>query len=100
MLVVNRVVKKEIINEIKGIDFSNRAWMDIAGEITDIDFTGSKFLNVNFTDVVNFTGCKFFNCDFTGSTNMMSKENFLIQVGLENVNAETLWIDGTSILLP
>jgi len=124
MLVVNRSVKKEIINEIVGIDFSGCRFVDskLNGDFSYSIFSNTSFVgetcfdncnfdfcifdqidfqaNIALVDLVNnsFKGSNFTGCVFPSNYN--TKSTFIETFGIGNVSAETLWIDGTSILAP
>lgn len=112
MIVINNVVKKN-----KPIAFGNVVFSP-GTEFDNVDLSGCsfheaqfssdcKFRDVNFSncDFENLnlnSGCKFISCNLRGVINlpdyMNTKAKFIAAVGAGNVDAETIWIDGTSIL--
>lgn len=113
MIVINNVIKKEI--NYAGCNFSGIAFISgFSGtDLSNSNMTGAEF-EESVMDFVNFTNCNFdqvqftqpvgsfLEANFTGVKNMPeaynTKAKFIAAVGAENVNAKTIWIDGTSIL--
>ena len=65
-------------------------------------FYSANLKNSNWSNVVSITNAKFHGADLTGATNLPERINtkakFIAECGAGNVNAQTIWIDGTSIL--
>jgi uncharacterized protein YjbI with pentapeptide repeats len=66
------------------------------------DFGYANLKDVNWNDVISIENANFQNADLTGGINLPerinTKDKWIAECGVGNVNAETIWIDGTSIL--
>jgi uncharacterized protein YjbI with pentapeptide repeats len=66
------------------------------------DFFSANLRSVSWYNVVSIAGANFGNADLTGGIylpeRINTKAKWIAECGAGNVNAETLWIDGTSIL--
>lgn len=124
MLVVNRSVKKEIVNNYNA-DISGMLFIGTA-VVSPISLKNGKAISTSFDGLEFYTEhkCDFDGCDcsnsswngtvfnpnsvsfkgtnFTGAIFLepVTKAAFILNVGIQNFSAETLWIDGTSILAP
>jgi len=62
----------------------------------------ANLVNANLENIQVNTSSIFRSSNLTGATNLPenlnTKAKFIAAVGVDNVNAETIWIDGTSIL--
>ena len=58
--------------------------------------------DVDWGNVLSIENANFQNADLTGGVNLSERINtkakWIAECGAGNVNAETIWIDGTSIL--
>ena len=66
------------------------------------DFDSANLKNVSWNEVTSIVGANFRNADLTGGANLPERINtkakWIAECGAGKVNAETIWIDGTSIL--
>ena len=89
----------------QGANFSSannqRAHFDSANN-QGAHFRYANLRNVNWSNVVSIANANFRNADLTGGTNLPERINtkakWIAECGAGNVNAQTIWIDGTSIL--
>jgi uncharacterized protein YjbI with pentapeptide repeats len=68
----------------------------------DADFSSANLKDVTWSNVISIENANFQNADLTGGMSLPerinTKEKWIAECGAGNVNAETIWIDGTSIL--
>ena len=68
----------------------------------DASFSYANLRDVNWLNVVSIANANFQNADLTGGFNLPERINtkakWIAECGAGNVNAQTIWIDGTSIL--
>ena len=66
------------------------------------NFGSANLKNVNWSNVTSIENANFKNADLTGGVNLPERINtkakWIAECGAVNVNAQTIWIDGTSIL--
>lgn len=66
------------------------------------NFDSASLKNVSWEDVTSIANANFQNADLTGGFNLPERINtkakWIAECGAGNVNAATIWIDGTSIL--
>ena len=66
------------------------------------NFYSADLKNSAWNNVVSIANANFQNADLTGAINLPERINtkakFIAECGAGNVNAQTIWIDGTSIL--
>ena len=66
------------------------------------NFVSANLKDVNWDSVISIENANFQNADLTGGVNLPERINtkakWIAECGAGNVNAETIWIDGTSIL--
>ena len=104
---------------IRGVDFSGKSAKNKADLFVSVELSGCSFDGFSFVGSMNFVNtrlcqcsfsgavfsksslpCVFHGTDFTGAKNFpfRSKAEFIDAVGRENVDEETIWIDGTKLL--
>lgn len=80
-------------NQDSSFDFANNQ---------GANFGSANLKNVDWSNVTSIANANFENADLTGGMNLPeridTKAKWIAECGAGNVNAQTIWIDGTSIL--
>ena len=89
----------------KGATFSSANNYKASFQFADnqfADFKSANLKDVDWNNVISIQNANFQNADLTGGLNLPERINtkakWIAECGEGNVNAETIWIDGTSIL--
>ena len=100
-------------NQGANFNYANNQWASfssannqvasfISANNQDASFGSANLKDVNWDNVISIENANFQNADLTGGVNLPERINtkakWIAECGAGNVNAETIWIDGTSIL--